>query len=350
MVDGSNEQRRADIRPVKEAMEDELLARPGVVGVDIGEKITSGEPTGEVGIIVYVKEKKKEGLLSEAELVPTTMEGVRTDVQELVIELQPVMQLMQENVRVDTTAYPSLRGGISMGPSRSVRLGPPEVPVTGEYTFVGTLGALVRDRVSGDAMALTNFHVACVNDGWQVGDRMVQPGIPDGGDPATGEFGSLARAQLTEGTDGAVISIDPASEWEPTVEEVGDVAGTSPAILGAAVQKRGRTTGLTFGVVGSTDATLSLDYGDGIGEHTLRRQIRIDTDTVRSDRFSQQGDSGSAVMDMDHHVIGLLFGGSTDGSTTFANPITVALDELDVELATHEPEESLPLDPSGCSS
>ena len=335
MTHGADSHRRAEIRPVKESVEDRLLSHSGVVGVDIGEKITGGEPTGELGIVVYVREKKKEEHLKSAELVPKAVDGVKTDVQELVVELQPVMQRRGAIVPADETADPTLRGGISMGPSRGIRLTLPGEE-EGEYSFVGTLGAMVQDRTSGATMALTNFHVACVDDGWKVGDRMVQPGIPDGGDPATQEFGSLARAQLTENTDGAVITVDAESAWQPSVEGVGDVVGIVDAAVGVAVQKRGRTTGLTFGTIGSVDATLSLDYGEGLGVRTLRRQVRIDTDASLSPRFSAQGDSGSVVLDMDRHVVGLLFGGSTDGSTTFANRIEVALGELDAALATRD--------------
>ena len=96
----------------------------------------------------------------------------------------------------------------------------------------------------------------------------------------------------------------------------------------------------------SAEATLSLDYGDGLGTRTLRHQVRIVTDTARSPRFSEGGDSGSVVMDMDRNVVGLLFAGSTDGSTTFANPIAAALDELGAELpAGQEPEPSTPPTP-----
>jgi hypothetical protein len=38
---------RAAIRPVKEQVEDDLIERAGVVGVDIGEKITSGKNAGK---------------------------------------------------------------------------------------------------------------------------------------------------------------------------------------------------------------------------------------------------------------------------------------------------------------
>ncbi|RMB61383.1 hypothetical protein [Tessaracoccus antarcticus] len=85
-------------------------------------------------------------------------------------------------------------------------------------------------------------------------------------------------------------------------------------------------------MVASVDASLSIDHGDGIGMRTLRRQIRIDTDASQSAQFSDQGDSGSVVLDLDLRIIGLLFGGSSDGSATFANQIVVALDELAVDL------------------
>ena len=332
MSHGSENQKRAAIRPVKDSAEDQFLARPGVVGVDIGEKYSDGKPTGELSIVVYVTEKKAKDALSTKEVIPKTVDGVKTDVQELVIELQVAAHRLEADAQVDATAYTTLHGGISMGPSRSIYMTPPEVPAAGNYVFVGTLGAMVRDRASGATMALTNFHVACVDDGWAVGNRMVQPGRPDGGNPATQEFGNLTRAQLTENTDGAVVTVDTGHAWDYTVEGIGDVAGTATATNGMAVQKRGRTTEHTFGTVGSTDATLSIDYGDGLGVRTLRHQIRVDTDTARSARFSDQGDSGSVVMDMNRNVVGLLFAGSTDGSTTFANPIAVALNELGVDL------------------
>ena len=334
MIGGDSHHGRARVRPVKESVEDDLLARPGVVGVDIGEKVTAGQPTGQLGIIVYVREKKEEKHLPPGEVVPKVVDDVKTDVQELVVELQLVMERVGAAIPAAMNASRTMCGGLSMGPSRSVHLAPPVVEQEGDYTFVGTLGAMVQDRRSGTPMALTNFHVACADDGWSVGDRMVQPGIPDGGDPATQEFGSLTRARLTAGTDGAVITVDEERPWLPVVEGIGDVAGVAAALVGSAVQKQGRSTGLTFGFVGSLDATLSLDYGDGIGSRTLRRQIRIDTDTSQSAAFSQQGDSGSVIMNMDGGVVGLLFGGSTDGSTTFANPISVALDELGAQLAT----------------
>ena len=48
--------------------------------------------------------------------------------------------------------------------------------------------------------------------------------------------------------------------------------------------------------------------------------------------MSAGGDSGSAVLDMNKRVVGLLFAGSD--STTIMNPIQLVLDALQVQLVT----------------
>ena len=98
------------------------------------------------------------------------------------------------------------------------------------------------------------------------------------------------------------------------------------------MRKRGRTTELTYGSVASTDFTASVNYGGAIGVRTLKHQLRINTDTMKSMRFSDHGDSGSMVVNASRHVVGLLFAGSNDGSMTFANPIATVLDTMGVDL------------------
>jgi len=322
---------RAAIRPVKERVEDALIAQPGVVAVDIGHKVSKGVSTGELSIVVYVDTKKPKSALPKDQVIPVEIDGIKTDVKELTIELQPARELADSSAFVDATVYPTLTGGISMGPVRSIHLDPPDVTTSGQYVFSGTLGALVRDRASGATMALTNFHVACLNNSWTTGDRMVQPSIPDGGGSAV-QFGSLARGSLTDQVDAAVITLDAGKAWEPTIRDIGNVAGPATAIVGEPVRKRGRTTELTFGGIASTDFTASINYGGVIGMRTLKHQLRINTDMTKSPRFSDHGDSGSMVVNASRHVVGLLFAGSNDGSMTFANPIATALDTMGVDL------------------
>lgn len=326
---------RGEIRPVKQAVEDRLLALPGVQGVDIDRKISDGVVTDQLSIIVYVAEKKDPSDLSEEELIPAEIDGIPTDVQEEVIELQAVLVPQDQLLSgVDPASYSPLRGGISMGPCRAISMEPPDVPSPGHYTTVGTLGAMVRDRSSGAPMALTNFHVACVDDTWSVGDTMAQPGRPDGGTCPGDRYGTLTRSSLSENVDGAVISLDDGVVRECRIEEIGDVTGTVAAQVGTAVRKRGRTTRLTYGQVASTDATVTVNFGDGIGQRTLKNQIRVTPDTAQNSRFSDRGDSGSVVVDATNRVLGLLWAGATNGSATFLNPINHVLNELDIELCT----------------
>lgn len=321
----------AAIRPVKERIEDELLARPGVVGVDINEKMKGGKPTGELSIVVYVEDKKPKAALDKANMIPAEIEGIPTDVQEERIELFPAFVAITDiEPLVDATKYATIHGGISMGPCRSVHLEPPDVPAAGDYIFVGTLGAIVKDRATQAVMALTNFHVACVDNGWAAGNTMCQPGRVDGGTCPADTFGTLTRAALSEHVDGAVVSVNAGKTTDCVIEEIGAVKGQAAAAINMAVRKRGRTTGLTYGSVTSVDASVSIPYGDGLGTHTLKNQVRIAADPSKSAVFSDHGDSGSVVVTDDNKVVALLFGGSS--VATYANPIQFVLDELSVDL------------------
>jgi hypothetical protein len=104
------------------------------------------------------------------------------------------------------------------------------------------------------------------------------------------------------------------------------------AAVGAAVRKRGRTTGLTFGTVDTVDLTLTLDYGGGIGNRTLSRQVGIKADTSRSAQFGGPGDSGSVVVDGANRVVGLYFAGFDGAGYGVANPIGPVLSALGVGL------------------
>lgn len=322
---------REAIRRAKKRIEEELLALPNVHAVDIGEKITGGEPTGELSIVVYVDKKKD---VAAKSTVPEEVDGVKTDVQEQEPDvLHPALvKLEEEELLVDTTRYATLEGGMSIGPCRSIYMEPPDVEEAGYYITVGTLGAMVRDNSTNEVMALTNFHVAAVDDTWSVGDDMAQPARNDGGSCPSDRFGALTRGVLSTNVDGAVISID---DRPHTCEilEIGDVAGTKAAAEGMSVRKRGRTTELTHGEVISVDYTTSIPYGDGLGTVTLVDQIRIAVKSP-STMFGTNGDSGSVVVDDDRNVVGLYFAGNSSGTRGVANPIAKVLSELDVSMCT----------------
>ena len=322
-----DERVRAAIRPVKRLVEDELLARPGVIGVDIGEKITGGLPTGRAAIVVYVRAKRH----SQRFAIPFQFHGVPTDVVEE--SFVPHRALAWSDGVHGAERHSCLVGGIGVGPCRAIRFVPPDVVVPGDYPVVGTLGALVTPRVGRPGMmALTSFHVACVDDAWSVGDPMAHPSLVDGGHPCDDRIGTLARAALSGTVDGATLLLTPRRDYRAEVVGLGPVRGAAPAIVGAPVRKRGRTTGLVEGVVASTDAVVSLDFGNDIGVRTLHDQVRVQA--LPGSRFGDHGDSGAVLLDDANHVVGLYCAGNASGSMGFANPIGQVLDQLDINLLT----------------
>jgi hypothetical protein len=70
------------IRAVKQSVAAQLHAIPGVHAVGVGAKVVGGKRTDELSITVFVVKKKRPEELAEAEIVPSEMQGVKTDVVE----------------------------------------------------------------------------------------------------------------------------------------------------------------------------------------------------------------------------------------------------------------------------
>jgi len=314
----------AEVRRVKEEKLDELLKRPGVTGVGVGYKYVKGQRTDEVAIQVFVEKKRD---VPRAERIPTQIDKVPTDVIEREIVLHTLrVPVADVELQADTGRYDPLQGGISIGPCRAI----------GGYVYTGTLGAIVRDNATGDAMLLSNFHVMCVDSGWSVGDTMANPSRVDTGACPADIVGTLERAQLTNAVDAAVAR-HTARTTQCSIVDIGDVAGTAGATLGMAVRKRGRTTGLTYGTVDTVSLSVNINYGPSLGTMTLNNQIGVTVDTAQSTQFGNKGDSGSVVVDGSRNVIGLHFAGSTDGTYGVANPIAAVLAALNVSLCVRPP-------------
>lgn len=338
----------SEIRPIKRAKETDLLDIPGVTGVDIGYKIVGGEKTDVLSIRVYVAEKRELEEVPRGERIPKTTQGVKIDVIQRKYELHPLLMRVADLVlHADTGNYDPLEGGISIGPCRSVYLDAATAAchgasTAGWYTFVGTLGAIVKDNATNAPMLLSNFHVMCVDNGWSVGDTMAQPSRVDGGTCPTDVVGALQRASLGGQVDCAVSS-HTARNYRCSIADIGYVAGTAAASVGLAVRKRGRTTGLTYGTVDSVDLTVSINYCNGLGTVTLTNQVGIEVDEEQSPQFGISGDSGSVVVNSARKVVGLYFAGTPDGKHGVANPIQAVLTALNVSMCTggikkYEPE------------
>jgi hypothetical protein len=228
---------------------------------------------------------------------------------------------------------------------------PPPIPLgvsggslkdyTKHYCCSGTLGCLVEDQATGTQYILSNNHVlARVNKGKvkKNPDPIIQPGLIDS-DPACSFGANIVVATLTAfiplqfGTkvntvDAALAQVVP-GEVDPdgTIDCIGAVSSqlASPT-PGLAVQKNGRTSGLTTGTVAAVNVSILVGYPQKCGSGKVKparfsQQIRIDGN------FAAGGDSGSLIVSRETcpRPVGLLFAGSDSPPQTFANPMDLVL-------------------------
>lgn len=71
------------IQAVKAAHEAELMAKANVVGVGIGFRHQRGTRTDDVVLVVMVNKKLPRGELASGDIIPTQIDGVPVDVQEV---------------------------------------------------------------------------------------------------------------------------------------------------------------------------------------------------------------------------------------------------------------------------
>lgn len=315
----------------------ELLSKPYVIAVGVGRKRTGGKRTEELALVCSVVSKVPEERLAAAERVPPRAADMPTDV----VASGPIFALQSRTDRVRPAP-----GGVSIG----------HAAIT-----AGTLGCLVRK--DGEIHILSNNHVLANSNDAERGDPIIQPGGADGGsEPADriarlGDFvpiqfdeeesdcpagnaaaGTLNALASALGSDTRLRAVRPfpaenlvdaalaeplnPDDVVPEILEVGTVAGLAEAALEMDVQKSGRTTGHTTGVIQQVDVTVQVSYGAG--------RTATFVDQLMAGPMSQGGDSGSAVLDMDNGLVGLLFAGSTN--TTIVNRIQNVFQLLDVSL------------------
>jgi hypothetical protein len=125
------------ISAVKKGAEGRLLAIPGVHGVGLGAKYVGGQRTREPAIMVFLEKKKPAAQLLPHEVIPTEIDGVKTD----------VMESARPRLHLDDARYRPLVGGVQIWGGGSVGGG-------------GTLGCIAR--IEGPVpriVGITNRHV-----------------------------------------------------------------------------------------------------------------------------------------------------------------------------------------------
>jgi hypothetical protein len=118
----------------------------------------------------------------------------------------------------------------------------------------------------------------------------------------------------------ALLQLDPGLKYKLHIQEINAVAGVQSPTVDLAVQKRGKATGLTQGIV--RNIALSGHIAVGMQLRTFRNVIVVESsvlDTGGKTRraFGQAGDSGSAIVTTGPgppKVVGVMFAGRGDGN------------------------------------
>jgi hypothetical protein len=283
-----------------------------VVGVGVGRKFVKGKATNRPSVRLYVTQKLDKRLIPSEYLLPSSIEGVETDVVE-------VGRLRAQAPTARKRHRPA-RPGCSIG----FRLDAPN----DDLLMAGTLGAVVTDGTT--RFILSNNHVLANENELAIGAPIYQPGLLDHGNPGTDAIARLSRfTSLTASgpnrVDCAIAEIlDPAFIGVRVMSKIGKLSSAQPipAVEAMAVEKVGRGSGYSTGKIFDASATVTLHYE--LGDLTFVDQILI---RGTSGAFSEYGDSGALVVDADSgRAVGLLIGGS--GEFSVANDLDVVLAEV----------------------
>lgn len=278
-------------REAKERFGELLLGNVDAHGIGVGRRRRAGEKTDEYAVVVHVDRKLPRDQVPPSRLLPTEFRFVTRDGRAVVIPVD-----VQERPR----PVPEMRpAGEALDLRSRIR------PVPGGYSAgTGTLGGWVWDTVTNQAVALSNEHVF----GSVAGAVVTQPSKGDGGLPPGDRIATVVRAGHL---DAAIAAPDDVSLVNRSVIGSGPaVFEVTDATVDMRVQKCGKTTGMTFGVVELID----YDF-DHHGSHA---DLWIDGDGAD---FSRGGDSGALYLESSHpdptatwrRVVGLHWGGA-DGS------------------------------------
>jgi hypothetical protein len=329
----SEEEYRALVR-AQEAVEQRYLLDPAsavaaaaetgvtglgnVVGAGIGEKLVDGMPTGQLAVKILVKEKLNAADVAAEALVPDSIEGVATDVD----------AVGDVSAEMFTARLRPAPGGVSIGNCQRV--------------MAGTLGCLVK---RGNLLfVLSNNHVMALVNTSPLNTGIPQPGRLDGGVCNADLIARLTQfipinfaAGVCNFVDASIARTSPELVDRRILRPGGVrqplVAPTAQPALNMLVQKSGRTTQYTRGIVDMVNVTINVGYAPLGGVARFCRQFRVRN--IAGGDFSRPGDSGSLVTTFPaNRPVGLLFAGGSSGalSVTFCNPIDPVLNALGVQI------------------
>lgn len=347
----------------------------GVEGVGFGQKQTGAQYQDTIAIVVFVRQKQPAEALPPEQRIPAAFEGYPTDVQ--------IVQQTGLNNCENKDEYETIQGGI--------QISAPANAETGKFDK-GTLGCIVKrrnDTSRDNVYLLSNQHVLFPK-GVKAGNYIYHPFPPS---PDTTKFvtpgPSKALGPIQKKAVFDNISFTPPGATSPsefftdcgtarididskcfgsrctkdeikhaatiidlqlngvnTIKDVRNVIN-DVSIIGQKVFKVGRTTRRTVGVVRSVNAIADINVDPNSPKMVCKNLIKIDFDVTSTpngvncmgkQQFSYVGDSGSAVLDEQGRMIGLLSLGPQPShppnAPTFACHILPILESLNIDIVT----------------
>ncbi|ACT33701.1 serine protease [Clostridium botulinum] len=281
--------------------------KSNVVGVGLGYKIKNGFNTFQKCLSVFVTNKLPFCDIPSNDMVPSYYYGIPTDVINTgAFHLQKLTQKIRP-----------VPGGYDIGPALIVE--------------GGTLGCIVTDGKY--YHILTCNHSLTAKEVVTVTYPITQPSCVYGGNYPEDIIARISKyIPINNSTttneninyvDCAIAKINKRSQISTKINFLGRIKGMTKASLGLNVQKVGANTELTEGTVTSVGATLEFNEPQG---------KFIFVDQIITNKMSEEGDSGSILVDKNIQAVGMLMGGGSTKSVF--NNIENVLNALSVKLVT----------------
>ena len=305
-------ERRHHCQSTLDKHRDSLLSLPGVWAVDIGPTFQQGKPGQEIGLIVFVENKRSREQLAPDEVVPPRIDGVRVDV--VPCSLTP---------SDGQNCYP-----IAASLSRRRHIVQGGVRISNPFGGVGTL-ACIGTTAEGDLAGLTAAHVAPFESG------IGQPA----GNRRNDFIGVTVASELTNDMDAAVVALDGNRRFFRG--GVTGVEGPSrfrqlhlDADVLTPVLMVGSCSGWRTGLARLSSVSLPVNYPSG--QIYMENHIHLFSG-VANRPFNTSGDSGALLLSIDGtQVLGLVIaGGRTDehGWVGLATPIARIAERFDFRIS-----------------
>jgi endonuclease G len=298
------------------------ITNPRVTLIDLGWKIQDGKLTDTLAVRFHVR-RKPQGPSFEvfAAQHPQLVLPAETDLGFPVdyIEATYPNQLLDPlalstSVHRDRYCDP-IRGGIS---------------ISNEWSYgYGTLGGLVKDRLTGEKMILSAWHVLANSAYTRPGLRIMQPGVADGG-TYRNTVARFTRHGMYQGLDAAVARLEGPRTTLDEAFEIGSVTGVIEPVLDMQLVKSGRASRVTRGRISGMGGERLIWYGG------LQRKIRYIVHIVQGSEggeVSRGGDSGSWWLE-EHtrRAAALHIAGDDEPEYALAISMPRVLDALDVTI------------------